>query len=395
MSDPAPGRPVQKAKGEKREVQREWRLAGVVAFAALALLVFAAALRIVWPFLSAIVIGGVLVVLTWPLYEDLCARLRGRTALAATVMLLGITLLLVLPAIVLVALLVAQANQLVQTLQSPDTQQLLTHIDLTSRLAWVHRWAPNFDPSTLSPQRLLMPVVQQVPGWVARNGAAVLGSVAGIVVAFFIVLLSAWYFYVEGEALLDQIAELSPLPRRYDRQFGRRLKSVIEATFRGQVMAALGHGVTTTVGLLITGVPGAVLWGAVAAVMSLVPMVGSATVWVPAAGYLAIQASLGHRGWWAAIFLLAWGVLVVSQIDNVLRPWVMKGQAEMPAIPLLISVLGGLDAFGFIGLLIGPLVFSLVKSIVDIYKEAFQDAPEGDAGNAPPPTPREITHGET
>ena len=134
------------------------------------------------------------------------------------------------------------------------------------------------------------------------------------------------------------------------------------------------------VGLLITGVPGAVLWGAVAAVMSLLPLVGSATVWVPAAGYLALEASLGHRGWWAPIFLLAWGMLVVSMAENVLRPWVMKGQAEMPAIPLLISVLGGLDAFGFIGLLIGPLVFSLVKSIVDIYKEAFQESSAADPG---------------
>ncbi len=109
--------------------------------------------------------------------------------------------------------------------------------------------------------------------------------------------------------------------------------------------------------------------------LSLLPMVGSAVVWVPATIYLAIAASLGHRGYGWAIFLALWGLLVVSTIDNVVRPWAMKGRAQLPAIPLLFAVLGGLQAFGFVGLVIGPLVFSLLKSILDIYKESFQPPP--------------------
>lgn len=368
-------------KVERREMQREWQLTGVIGFALLALVVLAAALKILRPFLSALVVAAVLVVLTWPLYVRLRLRLRNRQALAASLMLLGIAVVIVLPAVLLCVLLVGQANAAIAALQDPETKQMLGRIDLTSSLAFLQRHIPGFDPQAFSPQRLVMPLLQQVSGWVAAHGAALVGSLAGVVINLFLVLLAAWYFYVEGEALLEELAQLSPLPRRYDRQFGSKLQSVIEATFRGQVLTALAQGLATMVGLLITGVPGAVLWGSVAAVMALIPVAGAAIVWVPSAIYLAIAASIGHRGWWAAIFLAAWGVLVVSTIDNVVRPWAMKGRAEMPAIPLLFAVLGGLQAFGFIGLVVGPLVFSLVKSVVDIYKESFQDAPAGDAGD--------------
>jgi hypothetical protein len=100
--------------------------------------------------------------------------------------------------------------------------------------------------------------------------------------------------------------------------------------FRGQVMTSLAQGAATTVGLLIASVPGALLWGSVAAILSLLPMVGAAVVWVPATIYLGIQAYLGHGSWGWCIFMALWGVLVVSMIDNVVRPWVMRGRAELP-----------------------------------------------------------------
>jgi predicted PurR-regulated permease PerM len=127
----------------------------------------------------------------------------------------------------------------------------------------------------------------------------------------------------------------------------------------------------TGIGLAIAGVPGAGFWGAVAALLSLIPMVGAAAVWVPASIYLVISASMGNHKWWQAIFLIIWGLLPVSLVDNIVRPWAMKGKAQLPAIPLLFAVLGGLQAFGFVGLVIGPLVFSLLMSIIDIYKKSF------------------------
>jgi predicted PurR-regulated permease PerM len=353
------------------ESRPKWKLAGVIFFSVLALLLLYAAFKIIWPFLTAILIGAILVILTWGVYERVRQRMKGSDAKAAVVMLLGITFTIVIPAVVLGILLTQQANVVIENLRSGEAQAMIKRIDVTPTLQWVRRIAPNFNPETLQPDRLLLPAVQRIPGWVARHGGALIGGLAGAFLGFVMVLLSMFFFYTEGESILTQLSILSPLPKRYDEEFRMRFKDVIDATFRGQLFTGLAQGLMTGVGLAIAGVPGAVFWGAVAALLSLIPMVGAAAVWVPASIYLVISASMGQRGWFGPIFLIIWGVLPVSLIDNIVRPWAMKGKAQLPAIPLLFAVLGGMQAFGFVGLVIGPLVFSLLMSIIDIYKRSF------------------------
>jgi len=353
------------------EKRPQWKLTGVIFFALFSALLLYAAFRILWPFMTAILLGVILVTLTFGIFKKVRAKLRGNSTRAALVMLLGITILLVIPTLILSILLVQQANVVVGKLQTGEAQAMIKRIDVTTSLNFIRRVAPNFDPATLSPQRLLLPALQKIPGWVARNGGAVLGGLAGMVLGFALVLLSMFFFYVEGEAILVQLSVLSPMPKRYDREFAEKVKDVIDATFRGQVFTGIAQGVMTGIGLAIAQVPGAGFWAAVAALLSLVPMVGAAAVWVPASIYLTISASMGGRPWWQPIFLIAWGVIPVSLIDNIVRPWAMRGKAQLPAIPLLIAVLGGMQAFGFVGLVIGPLVFSLLMSIIEIYKRSF------------------------
>lgn len=355
--------------------RREWRVTGVVFFSAMALVILWATFQILQPFLTAIILAAVLVTVTFPTFRRVRARVKGRSPLAAVLMLLGITFLLIVPVAVIGMLLVQQATTLFQSLRSGETQQFMQHVDLASRLQWVKRFAPNFDPTTLDPRRAILPAIQQVPGWVARNGATVIGSLAGMVIEFFLLLLSCYFFYVEGEAILDELTVLSPLPTRYDHEFAHTFKDVIDATFRGHVITGLAQGVVTTIGLFFAQVPGAFFWGAVATVLSLLPMVGAAMVWVPAAIYLFISAGMHGGGYGHAIFLTLWGLIFVSLVDNVVRPFVMRGKSQLPAIPLLFAVLGGMQAFGFVGLVIGPLVFSLLMSIVDIYKRSFHRPP--------------------
>jgi predicted PurR-regulated permease PerM len=356
--------------------RREWRTAGIIFFGLLALILLWAAFLIVRPFLSAIALGAILVTLSFPTFKRVRARMKnGSSTKAAVIMLLGITFLLIVPAIVLSMMLATQAAGVAEQLQSVDAQQMVRRIDVTKYLSFIRRFAPNFDPATLSPERLLLPAIQKIPGWVARNGGAVVGGLAGLVIGFFLVLLSSFYFYVEGESIFREMATLSPLPRQYDYEFAHKFKDVIDATFRGQLLTAVAQGAATGIGLAIAGVPGAIFWGAVAIVLSLLPMVGAAVVWIPSAIYLYISATMGHRPYWQAIFMVAWGVLVVSLIDNIVRPWAMKGKAQLPAIPLLFAVLGGMQAFGIIGLVIGPLVFSLLVTIIDIYKKTFRADP--------------------
>jgi predicted PurR-regulated permease PerM len=352
--------------------RREWRVTGIVFFGLLALLLLYAAFVILRPFITAILLGAILVTLTFPIFSRVRDRVRGRPALAAIVMLVALTLLVVLPFTIIGILLVQQADTVFHKLQSVDAQQMLHRLDLTSRLSWIQHYVPTFDPATLSPERLLLPAVRLIPAWVASHGTAVVGGVAGIVLDFALVLLSAYFFYVEGETILQELFVLSPLPPRHDREIASQFKEVIDATFLGQISSTVAQGIATGVGLAIVGVPGAFFWGAVVAIFGLLPMVGAAIVWIPATIYLYIGASMGQRGYWQPIFLTLWGLLVVQLIDHVVRPWVMRGKSQLPAIPLLFAVLGGLHAFGFVGLVIGPLVFSLLMTIVGIYKRTFQ-----------------------
>ena len=362
------------------ERRPEWRLAGILFFTALALVILYAAFLIIWPFLTAIALGAIIVIVTYSTYARIRARLKGRSAAAAIVMLFAITFLAIIPLFIVGVLIVQQANGLIQRLQSGEARQLLAQIDLPHRLVWVKRFIPSFDPATISPDRLILPVVREIPGWVARNGGQIIGGVAGLLVGFFLVLLSAYFFYVEGEAIMEELGFLSPLPERYDREFGAIVKDVIDATFRGHLITGLAQGVVTTIGLFIAHLPAALFWGAVATVMSLLPFVGAAAVWVPAAIYLYVLAAMGKGPWWHPIFLTIWGIVVVSVVDNVIRPWAMKGKSQLPAIPLLFAVLGGLQAFGFVGLVLGPLVFALLMSIIDIYKRSFRiEQSESDA----------------
>ena len=353
------------------EAPKGWRLTGVAFFAILALVILYATVMIMRPFITALILAAVLVIVTYPIYNRVLVKVKGRRNMAAIIMLALITIVIAIPLFILSMLLVQQANAVVGHLQSGETQALLHRIDIPSRLMWVKRFVPGFDPNSVSPERLILPIVRQIPGWVARNGATVLGSVAGVFIAFGLVLLASFFFYTDGEAIVSEMKILSPLPMEYDDEFASKFKDVINATFRGQVVTSLAQGAVTGIGLLIAGVPGSLFWGAVTAIASLLPFVGAALIWVPAVGYLYIDASMGHRTYFGAIFLTIWCLVVVSTIDNVVRPWVMKDKAELPAIPLLFSVIGAMNAFGFVGLVIGPLVLSMLLTIVDIYKRSF------------------------
>jgi predicted PurR-regulated permease PerM len=356
---------------EARERQ-EWHLAGVIFFALIALIVLYETFVILEPFLAPIILGAVLVTVTFSVYQRVRSRMHGHANRAAAVMLFLITFVILLPALLITILLVQEANVLVKHLQSGDAERALQRLDVSHRMPWLKRVAPNFDPAAINPAHVIIPIVQKAPSWIAEHGAGLIGGIAGVVIALFLVLLSAYFFYVEGETIVEEAAAISPLPARYNHQFAENFKAVVDATFRGQVITSLTQGIFIGIGLAIAGVPGAILWGAVATVLSLLPIVGAAAVWVPAALYLYITATMGERSYFGVIFLMIWGVIIVPIIEHVVRPWAMKGKMELPAIPLLVSVLGGMEAFGFVGLVVGPLVFSLLMSIIDIYKQSFR-----------------------
>ena len=196
------------AAAPPRPERRTWRLSGIIFFGLLSLGLLYAAILIIRPFITALLLAAIVVTLTFGMFERVRKRMKGKSSGAAIVMIVAITLLLVLPLTIVGILLVQQATTLFERMQSVDAQQMLHRIDLSSRLAFIKRFAPGFDPSTLSPERLLLPAVRLVPAWVASHGGKVVGSVAGLVLDFALMLLATYFFYVEGEAILEELALL-------------------------------------------------------------------------------------------------------------------------------------------------------------------------------------------
>ncbi|HVT02755.1 MAG TPA: AI-2E family transporter [Thermoanaerobaculia bacterium] len=340
-------------------------------FFVLAVAIVITSLRILFPFLVPILMAAVIVTFSFPLYKRLEIRLKGRSAVSALLMLLAVFVVILVPAFILMLMLIQQATELFHMLQNVNVMTRLQSLHLGSHLEPLRRFIPGFDPASVKPEEIIMGIVRKIPGFVATHGAAFLGGIVGVVISFFLMLLAIYYFYVEGERLIVEVIYLSPLPDVYDRELLLKVKNVINATLRGQVLTALAQGAVTGIGLAIVGIPAPVLWGAVAVIFSLIPMIGAAAIWVPAAGYLLFQYSNGEAALWKVIFMIVWGVAIVSLVDNVIRPWAMKGGTEMPAVVLFFSILGGIQAFGFVGILVGPLVFVLLMSIIQIYKDMF------------------------
>lgn len=338
----------------------------VIFFSALGILILVAAGLVIAPYITPIVLAIVVVTFTYPSYVRVRTRLNGRASLAAVLMLLIVTFTVIIPMTIIAWMLVQQAASLFEVLKTTDITAMVASWRVGERLMFIKRFYPAFDPAAIHPGQWVMTIVRGIPGWVATNGSMIFASAANMVISFFLMLLAMFYFYVDGARLSREIVYLSPLPDEYDHEIFARFRGVIDATFRGQILTALAQGAVTGIGLAIAGVPAALFWGTIAALFALIPMVGAATIWVPAAIYLFLKGSIG----WG-IFLALWGALLVSLVDNVIRPWAMKEGLNLPAIVLIFAILGGMQAFGFVGLVLGPLVFALLVTFGGMYKRFF------------------------
>jgi len=162
----------------------------------------------------------------------------------------------------------------------------------------------------------------------------------------------------DGRAMAHKAVRLLPIEARLRGRLWRHLIDVTRAVFVGIGLTAIVQGALLGVGLFFAGVPSALVFGVIAMLFALIPFIGSALVWGPAALWLVAQ---GHPG--AALFIAGWGILVVGSVDNFLRPLLISGRVEVPTLAVFIGVMGGLSAFGFIGLFLGPIVLGLLVAL--------------------------------
>jgi predicted PurR-regulated permease PerM len=339
---------------------------------ALALVVILALLlyRVIEPFLAPLAWAIVLAFLMHPLQVRLARWLRRRAGLAAA-LLTGLTFVVFVgPLTILGGAFATQAGTLVTALERLAGELRVGNVDELARLPaaqdvlwWLERHLEVSGDQVRSwiaagAERLLQPLA-------ALGGAAFLGAI-GTVVNFTLMLFLLFFLLRDGTAILRAVLGLVPLADSRKARLAAHVGNVTRAVVFGTLVTSALQGVSVAVAFVLVGLPSPIVFGALAAVLSVVPVGGTALVWGPAVLWLLADGRLG-----GGLFLLAWGVLIVGTADNLVRPLLISGRTEVPTLAVFVGVLGGLAAFGLVGMFLGPLLISLMIVLVRFGDEAL------------------------
>ena len=324
-----------------------------------ALLLLACALALGWilqPFWGAILWAVIITLLFLPLFHRLLRRLGGRRDLAAALVLCVVVLIGVLPLSLVAASLAREAAGVYQLIDTGAWAPERSLRALFNALpAWVGDLLARLGVGSFdSLQRKLAAAAAQASQLIATRALGVGLDTFDFISSLFITLYLAFFLLRDGEALVRSAAQGLPLAVSHQRALAAKFSTVVRATVKGSLVVSLVQGALGGLAFWVLDVQGALLWAVLMAFLSLVPAVGAALVWGPVAAWLALQ---GH--WPQALGLVAWGVLAIGLVDNLLRPILVGKDTRLPDYVVMIATLGGMSVFGLNGFVIGPAIAAM------------------------------------
>jgi predicted PurR-regulated permease PerM len=313
--------------------------------------------QILKPFLSPVAWAVVLSVVFYPIYAFFLRYLRWRSV--ASLITIVLILLLILGPFSYLTYILSQElmnlggkfDPLTNVLNNPFLNATLVKV-----LAIFHMSEAEFQKTiTENIARLGKESVG-----IIRSG---LGNAASAALDFIFMILSLFFFLGSGPEFLAKIGDYMPFSRRQKERLVKQTKDIVVSTIYGGLAVSIVQGIFGGVVFAVLGIQSPVVWGLAMSVCSFVPLVGTFIIWGPIAGYLFIQGAL-LKGF----ILVVIGVVGISSVDNILRPLIIRGKMKMPTLVIFFSILGGIQLFGFIGFIMGPLVLALFISVVDILR---------------------------
>jgi predicted PurR-regulated permease PerM len=333
------------------------------------LIALALALYLCWqilqPFINVILWATVLAVVFYPLHRRIHARVASPAAASALSTLLVIVLIL-LPATFITIAVVRELAGAADNLQAGV--QKLSNATTLPGVGWVvekSRGYVTIDPAEA--QAFLAERLKTVGAALAASTLVVVGGAVGAIVQMVLVVFTLFYMFRDGERIRQSVYEILPLRRIQMHDIGMRTRDVIAATIYGVLVISAIQGTLGFVIFWVLGLPSPLLWGVVMFFLSMIPMAGAFLVWVPAAIYLALTGSYVQ-----AIILVAWGVLVIGSIDNFLSPRLVGRRARLHELLIFFSVLGGLQLFGVLGVVLGPVVVAITLALIEMVRQSFR-----------------------
>ena len=334
------------------------------AFLWLVILVSALFVWTIIPFYGSILWAVVTAILFLPLYRKLCALLHQRRNLAALATLVTVVVIVILPLTALIAALVAEGSGVYDKIQSGelDFGRYLQQI-LDSTPAWAGEFLERFDLSNLRGIKdKLSEGLSEASKVVAVRAVQVGQNTFTFFVNLFVMLYLLFFFLRDGEETYRRIRDGVPLRSEHQRALFTKLAVVIRATVKGNLVVAVLQGSLGGLIFWILGIQAPLLWTALMIILSLIPAVGAAVIWFPVAIYL-----LATGAMWKGIILLLYGALVISLVDNLVRPVLVGKDTQLPDYLVLVSTLGGIAVFGINGFVLGPLIAAMFIAVWDIF----------------------------
>lgn len=321
------------------------------------------------PYIEPILLALIIGMLAGPFHHRLQRWLPNWPNLSATLSCLLISLLIILPAITMLIAVVNQGLTYAATIKtwvsSGGLEQLLNHPTLLHSRELLERIIPAEQLSAEAMREQVMGAATGLGSNLLGIGGKLASGLTGIFTEFLLMLFVLFFVLRDQDALTAAVRHAVPLSRSQEDTLLQEVEQVSRSALLGTLLTALTQGLVGGIAMAICGFPG-LFWGAVIAFASLIPLVGTALVWAPAAAWLALTGEPGY-----ALFLALWGVLVIGGIDNFVRPLFMQGASSLNTLLLFFSLLGGLNSFGLMGLLYGPLIVALTLVLFRLYEHEF------------------------
>ena len=328
--------------------------------------------QILSPFLTSLLWAIFLAMAFYPVFKKLQHLLKKRKALSAAIMTLFVLSVIVLPFSLLMASLAVEVVDIYHRIEEMiNTGQLQAHMEKIREipiLKWIlMRLNQSLDLSQKEPLDFLLKNLQQVSTFLFNQTSKIVKGLSTFIMGFFFTLLSLYYLFKDGDRLFERLKEVIPLPSKERDLLSHRFKDMVYATIYGGILIAIIQGFLGGLSFWVLGLASPIFWGTAMAFLSFIPVGGTALIWVPASILL-----LGQGAFLKGIILLGLGVFGISMVDNLLKPFFISTRTKIHPLLLFFAVLGGIQVFGLIGLVAGPLIVTLFLTLIEIYVQGIK-----------------------
>lgn len=355
------------------DVSRYFLISSVIAVTALLLWVIS-------PFYDVIVYALLITVIFYPIYKFVLKLFFNREVSAAALSTLLVLMIFLIPLTLFIVFIAQEAVSAYELIEVKALELDISNVDLENLQKYpvVGTFLENINEKynltrilknlNIDIVGVIKNAVETVSSFLVSQSANLVKGLGDSIIQFILILTTIFYFFKDGKKIKSYLKNLSPLPVQYEDEIESKLKTTIYGIVVGGFGSSIVQGIIGAIGLALVGVPYVAFWGTMMAFASLIPYIGASIIWIPICAGLVINGSIN-----SAVFLFIWGFVLVSTIDNFVKPFMIGKESNMHPLSTFLVVLGGLFVFGLKGIVFGPLILSLALTIYHIYRLEYKE----------------------